>query len=115
VLYQTAQAQVNGCITSIDLGLDSGFDATTMQKLRDSLGAADRDCAAFVAWCERNTPHEWSGNAQALPAWVENLLQAIPNAVGKLYDDFQRQNAEQRKRIRAALEAAKFPEWDAIR
>jgi hypothetical protein len=113
-LYETAQGRVNGCITTIDLGLGEGFDAATIQNLRDELKSADQACASFVAYCDQNTPKQWGGSAQALPAWVEKPLEAIPNGLGKLYDDFRQQSEKEKKRIREALKAALFPDWDRI-
>jgi hypothetical protein len=104
-LYVATKAELDGCITYLCTGLDSGFTKDAPDAIANRFRASQQRIGALGEWVDGLMPPQ-VGAFDPLTA----LLEMVPNWLNGLTDQNQKVIAQ----IKADLNACRLADWDAL-
>jgi hypothetical protein len=104
-LYVATKAELDGCITYLCTGLDSGFTTDAPDTIANRFRASQQRIGALGEWAEGLKPPQ-VGAFDPLTA----LLEMVPNWLNGLKEQDQKVIAK----IKADLNACRLADWDAL-
>jgi hypothetical protein len=102
-LYTQLQAELDGCVTSLQAALPRRFERDDAGGISQRLAAAGKKGQQFRAWCERLKPP--AGDAGT------DWLAAAATALDRLVERIKDQDDRAVEQLRADLEACRLRDW----